>query len=143
MKRSWPGRRTTGRIASRPAIRFCAAAICWPYLSMMAVRLIELHRALKPTGSLFLHCDPTASHYIKLILDNIFSPKNFRNEIIWSAPSPRATPLRPLLPGPRHHLFTTAVGESVFNPQFTEHDPGYLEKFYCHVEPETRAARIV
>jgi DNA modification methylase len=53
------------------------------YLTMMAIRLIELHRVLKPTGSLYLHCDPTASHYLKAILDVIFGPKNFRNEIIW------------------------------------------------------------
>src|ERR1041385_3156365 len=52
------------------------------YLAMMAVRLIELHRVLKPTGSLYLHCDPTASHYLKLTLDAIFGPANFRNEII-------------------------------------------------------------
>lgn len=53
------------------------------YLFMMSERLLELHRALKPTGSLFLHCDPKASHYLKLILDAIFTPSNFRNEIIW------------------------------------------------------------
>jgi site-specific DNA-methyltransferase (adenine-specific) len=53
------------------------------YLAMMAVRLIELHRVLKPTGSLYLHCDPVASHYLKLLLDSIFQPVNFRNEIIW------------------------------------------------------------
>ena len=53
------------------------------YLSMMSPRLVELHRALKPTGSLYLHCDPTASHYLKILLDAIFGPKNFRNEIIW------------------------------------------------------------
>lgn len=53
------------------------------YLAMMAVRLIELHRVLKPTGSLYLHCDPTASHYLKILLDGIFGPENFRNEIIW------------------------------------------------------------
>ncbi len=53
------------------------------YLTMMAVRLVELHRVLKPTGSLYLHCDPTASHYIKLLLDSIFGHKNFLNEIIW------------------------------------------------------------
>jgi DNA modification methylase len=53
------------------------------YLSMMTARLIELRRVLKPTGSLYLHCDPTASHYLKVILDAIFGPKNFRNEIIW------------------------------------------------------------
>ena len=50
---------------------------------MMAARLVELRRILKPTGSLYLHCDPTASHYIKMLLDAIFDPQNFRNEIIW------------------------------------------------------------
>ncbi len=53
------------------------------YLVEMAVRLVELHRVLKPTGSLYLHCDPTASHYLKLILDAVFGPMNFRNEISW------------------------------------------------------------
>lgn len=53
------------------------------YLSMMAPRLIELKRILKPTGSIYLHCDPTASHYLKLLLDAIFGPKSFCNEIIW------------------------------------------------------------
>ena len=53
------------------------------YLVMMAVRLVELHRLLKPTGSIYLHCDPTASHYLKIVLDAIFNPRNFRNEIIW------------------------------------------------------------
>lgn len=53
------------------------------YLVMMAARLVELHRVLKLTGSLYLHCDPTASHYLKVILDMIFGTKNFRNEIIW------------------------------------------------------------
>jgi DNA modification methylase len=54
------------------------------YLAMMAVRLIELHRVLKPTGSLYLHCDPTASHYLKLLLDGVFGGGAFQNEIIWS-----------------------------------------------------------
>lgn len=53
------------------------------YLAMMAVRLIELHRVLKPTGSLYLHCDPTASHYLKLLLDGVFGPRNYRNEVTW------------------------------------------------------------
>jgi site-specific DNA-methyltransferase (adenine-specific) len=53
------------------------------YLAMMAVRLIELHRVLKDTGSLYLHCDPTASHYLKIVLDGIFGKENFINEIIW------------------------------------------------------------
>lgn len=57
------------------------------YLVMMTARLIELHRVLKSTGSLYLHCDPTASHYLKLVLDQIFGPANFRNEIVWKRTS--------------------------------------------------------
>jgi DNA modification methylase len=53
------------------------------YLARMSLRLVELHRVLKPTGSLYLHCDPTASHYLKLLLDSVFGPASFRNEIIW------------------------------------------------------------
>ena len=53
------------------------------YLVNMAVRLLELHRVLKPTGSLYLHCDPTASHYLKVVLDAIFGHGNFRNELVW------------------------------------------------------------
>ena len=53
------------------------------YLSMMAPRLVALRRVLKPTGSLYLHCDPTASHYLKLLLDAVFGPDHFVNEIIW------------------------------------------------------------
>ena len=53
------------------------------YLTMMTVRLIELHRVLKPTGSIYLHCDPTASHYLKIVMDAVFGAKCFRNEIIW------------------------------------------------------------
>ena len=55
------------------------AFLCW-----MAVRVLEMHRVLKPTGSLYLHCDQTASHYLKAMLDSIFGRKNFRNEVIWS-----------------------------------------------------------
>jgi len=53
------------------------------YLAMMAIRLIELHRVLKPTGSLYLHCDPTASHYLKILLDAVFGVRFYRSEIVW------------------------------------------------------------
>ena len=53
------------------------------YLTMMAQRMAELHRVLKPTGSIYLHCDPTASHYLKLLMDATFGPENFLNEVIW------------------------------------------------------------
>ena len=59
------------------------------YLVMMTARLVELHRALKPTGSLYLHCDPTASHYLKIVLDAIFGTENYRNEIIWHYDGPQ------------------------------------------------------
>ena len=53
------------------------------YLMAMAVRLFEMHRILKPTGSIYLHCDPTASHYLKMVMDSLFGKENFRNEIVW------------------------------------------------------------
>src|SRR5713101_2169921 len=62
---------------------FIGANQMMAYLVMMTARLVELHRVLKQAGSLYLHCDPTASHYLKIILDTIFSPQNFKNEIIW------------------------------------------------------------
>ena len=61
------------------------------YLCFMGVRVLEMHRILKPTGSLYLHCDPTASHYLKLMLDGIFGRKNFRNEIVWCYTGPSNT----------------------------------------------------
>ncbi len=72
------------------------------YLVMMTARLTELHRILKPTGSLYLHCDPTASHYLKLVLDQVFGPGNFRNEIVWhyrrwTAPAKRFQRLHDIL----------------------------------------------
>ena len=54
------------------------------YLTMMAVRLLEMRRVLKETGSIYLHCDPTASHYLKLLMDAVFGSANFRNEVVWS-----------------------------------------------------------
>jgi len=63
--------------------QFIGANQMMAYLVMMAARLVELHRVLKPTGSLYLHCDPTASHYLKIVLDTAFGPENYRNEIVW------------------------------------------------------------
>lgn len=60
------------------------------YLTAMTVRLFEMHRILKPSGSIYLHCDPTASHYLKLVMDSLFDKSNFRNEIIWQRASSRA-----------------------------------------------------
>ena len=68
---------------------FIGANQMMAYLVMMAARLVELHRVLKPTGSLYLHCDPTASHYLKIVLDSIFGIENFTNEIIWKGQTPK------------------------------------------------------
>jgi len=70
-------------IAYFDSIRKSAERGIFYYLIFMTIRLIEMHRILKSTGSLYLHCDPTASHYLKTILDKIFGHKNFRNEIVW------------------------------------------------------------
>jgi len=67
--------------------KFIGANEMMAYLVMMTARLVELQRVLKPTGSIYLHCDPTASHYLKIIMDAIFDPGNFRNEIIWKRTS--------------------------------------------------------
>jgi adenine specific DNA methylase Mod len=64
------------------------------YLAMMAPRLVELRRALKATGSIYLHCDPTASHYLKLVMDAVFGPDKFANEIIWQRLLPRGNILK-------------------------------------------------
>jgi len=64
------------------------------YLAMMGPRLVELRRVLKPTGSIYLHCDPTASHYLKLLMDAVFGPEAFQNEVIWHYHSGGATPRR-------------------------------------------------
>lgn len=69
--------------------RFLGENDMMAYLTMMANRLLELHRVLKPTGSLYLHCDPTASHYLKIVLDGVFGKENFRNEVVWKRTSGR------------------------------------------------------
>jgi len=107
------------------------------YLVMMTARLIELHRVLKPTGSLYLHCDPTASHYIKLVLDQIFEPANFRNEIVWRRTSAKGLAFTRF---PSNHdiiLRYSKSGKWGWNPQYKEHASEYVSNFYRYVEPGT------
>jgi site-specific DNA-methyltransferase (adenine-specific) len=95
------------------------------YLSMMAPRLIELHRVLKLTGSLYLHCDSTASHYLKLLLDGIFGPDSFRNEIIWKRTSAHSSARRC---GPVHDVifFYSKTNSYTWNNIYQEYDNDYL-----------------
>lgn len=110
------------------------------YLAMMAIRLIELHRVLKPTGSLYLHCDPTASHYLKLLLDGVFGAENFRTEVTWK----RSSAHNDAKQGRRQHgrihdtlLFYSKGDSWTWNPVYSDYDQDYLDSFYRHVEPET------
>jgi DNA modification methylase len=107
------------------------------YLAMMAPRLIELDRVLKSTGSLYLHCDPTASHYLKLTLDAVFGARSFRNEIIWKRTSAHNRLVRY---GPVHDtiLFYSKSDTWTWNPQHTPYTQDYIDSFYRHIEPGTQ-----
>lgn len=99
------------------------------YLVMMAPRLVEMHRVLKPTGSLYLHCDPTASHYLKIMLDAIFGPERFRNEIIWQRSSVKGDAVRKW--GAVHDviLYYAKGDHYLFHPVHAEQGANYLARF--------------
>ena len=101
------------------------------YLSYMAQRLLVMHRILKPTGSLYLHCDPTASHYIKALLDAVFGHRNFRNEIVWKRTGAHGRARRW---GPIHDtlLFYSKGDRYTWNRTFQVYDPEYIERFFRH-----------
>lgn len=110
------------------------------YLVMMAARLIELHRVLKPTGSLYLHCDPTASHYLKVVLDAIFDISNCRAEIIWKRSSAHSDTKQGRKQYGRIHdiiFHYTKTEDWIWNPIYTSYDKEYVEGFYRYVEPIT------
>lgn len=93
------------------------------YLIYMAIRILEMYRILKDTGSLYLHCDPTMSHYLKMLLDSIFGAKNFRNEIIWCYTGPRRSPTT----FPKKHdviLFYSKTDNYNFTPPHIPHKSG-------------------
>ena len=111
------------------------------YLAMMAPRMAELHRVLKPTGSIYLHCDPTASHYLKLLLDAVFGPTRFLNEMTWKRSSAhsdtkqgmrRAGKIRDIV------LVYTKTDDYVWNPQYMPYTDDYLDAEYRHVAPDNR-----
>lgn len=108
------------------------------YLVMMAARLVELHRVLKPTGSLYLHCDPTASHYLKIILDGVFGVENFRNEIVWKRQSAHSDAKTKFSDVADIILFYVNSQHSFFLPQYGAHDENYLKKFYRYDDHDGR-----
>ncbi|MGD0287544.1 MAG: DNA methyltransferase [Acidimicrobiales bacterium] len=110
------------------------------YMSMMAPRLVELRRVLKLTGSLYLHCDPTSSHYLKLLLDAVFGAENFRSEIIWKRTSAHSDARQGRRQYGRVHdvlLFYTVTEEWTWEPAHTPFEADYLHSKYPHVEQET------
>jgi DNA modification methylase len=125
--------------------RFLGTNDMLAYLTMMAPRLVELRRTLKATGSIYLHCDPTAGHYLKLLLDSIFGAMNFRNEIIWKRSHAHSDGKQ----GSRHHgrvtdtiLFYCKSEVNIWNAQYTPYDQEYIDRDYRRIDEKGRRYRI-
>jgi site-specific DNA-methyltransferase (adenine-specific) len=110
------------------------------YLTMMTVRILELHRVLKSTGSLYLHCDPTASHYLKILIDAVFGASNFKNEIIWKRTSAHSSTKGY---GAIHDtiLFYGKTDSFLWNEQYGPYDEQYINAFFTHVDEKARRWR--
>jgi site-specific DNA-methyltransferase (adenine-specific) len=107
------------------------------YIDFMRPRCVELHRVLKKTGSFYYHCDWHASHYVKIMLDQIFGENQFQTEIIWKRTSAKGLAFRSF---PNNHdsvFYYTKSNEYNFNRQYLPHDDEYIKEFYKFVEPET------
>jgi site-specific DNA-methyltransferase (adenine-specific) len=110
------------------------------YLVMMTIRLVELHRVLKPTGSLYLHCDRTEGHYLKIVMDQIFSPVNFRNEIIWKRTSAHSDSR---VFGKTHDtiLYYTKSEDFTHIARYQEYDEKYTGSHYRFKDKKGRVFR--
>lgn len=124
---------------------FLGANDMMAYLAMMAIRLIELHRVLKPTGSLYLHCDPTASHYLKLLLDGVFGADRFVNEITWKRSHAHSDAKQ----GARHFgrltdtiLFYSKSTARTWNILYTDYEQGYVDRDYRRLDADGRRYRL-
>jgi len=118
------------------------------YLTMMAPRLVELRRVLKPTGSIYLHCDPTASHYLKMLMDSVFGGQQFRNELIWKRRTGSSSYVHK---SNKFGVCTDSVffyvksSEAELHAQYTFTAPGYqdyIDKFFKHTDENGRRYRI-
>ncbi len=107
------------------------------YMAMMAPRTVELHRVLKPSGSIYLHCDPTASHYLKLLMDAVFGQENFRSELIWKRQSAHSDARGY---GSVHDtvLFYARSDAYRWNSAFQPYDPKYVEQYYRYTDSDGR-----
>ena len=117
------------------------------YLVSMTLRCVEIHRVLKPTGSFYLHCDPSASHYLKLILDSIYLPQggDYRNEISWKRSSAHNDTAQGRKKYGSIHdivLFYTKSNAYTWNPQYTLYDEKYTEAFYKNIDENGRRFQL-
>jgi site-specific DNA-methyltransferase (adenine-specific) len=113
------------------------------YLVEMAVRLVELHRVLKPTGSLYLHCDPTASHYLRVLLDTVFNPINFRSEVTWQRTNVHSDSKEWSAVSDRLLYYVKDARERyTWNPPHLEHSDEYLRSKYRYRDPDGRVYRL-
>ena len=110
------------------------------YLVYMSYRLLAMRPLLRPSGSIWLHCDTTASHYIKIMMDGIFGHENFRAEVIWKRTSSHSdTKQGGKQPGRIHDvlLFYTKTGSWTWNPQYLPYDESYVDRSYRHIEGDS------
>lgn len=108
------------------------------YIIWLNARLWEMRRVLKKTGSIYVHCDWHASHYIKCEMDKIFGYENFRNEIVWKRSQPKSHTSVRLSNTHDIVLFYAKSSEASLKRQFSEYDPSYIAKFYRHIDPKTQ-----
>jgi site-specific DNA-methyltransferase (adenine-specific) len=111
------------------------------YLAMMAVRLLELHRVSKPTGSIYLHCDSTASHYLKLLMDAVFGVERYINEIIWQRTSAHGNATRKFAAVHDVLLFYSKSDRPIWNQVFTPYTDAYIDEHFVHLDPDGRRFR--
>jgi len=115
------------------------------YLAMMAPRLVELRRVLKPTGSIYLHCDPTAGSYLRVLMDAVFGPENFRNDIVWKRKAGRGETNKAAIRfgiTADNILFYARSKAALFTRQYRPSNPHYIETKFTHREPDGRRYRL-
>ena len=114
------------------------------YCIMMAVRLLEMRRVLKPAGSIYLHCDPTASHYLKMLMDGIFGKANFRNEIVWERGTASGGKAggRKFVPQHDTVLAYAASPDFNFNRVHTPYTDAYIKKRFKYTDEDGRRYRL-
>ena len=130
-----------GLYAVIAAARYANGPAMTAYLTVMGIRLLEIHRILKPTGSVYLHCDPTASHYIKGIMDAVFGVGNLISEIVWGYGTPsggRASGKRPVKGHDTILAYARDYGSHTYNRVHLPYSPDYVSRWFRHTDAEGR-----